>query len=92
MMLFRFKSKRVDVNSSNRDVSMALIRLDQVEIRAETLLETVMAVKLEFGTNNWVSSGVDGSKTGVVRVVTSGGDGTEIGWSQVIGVGTRTSG
>jgi hypothetical protein len=58
---------------------VVLVRLDQVEVRSKTFLEAIVSVKLEFGTDDGVSSGVDGSEAGVIGVVTSGGDGSEIG-------------
>ena len=45
---------------------MVLIRLDKVEVRTETLGETIVAVKLELSTNNGVAASALGSKTCVV--------------------------
>ena len=91
-MFFRLQCERIDVNTSDWDVGMALVGLNQVEVRSKALLESIVSIELELGTNNGVSSGVDGSETGVIGVITCGGDGTEISRSQVIGVGSRSGG
>ena len=45
---------------------MVLVRLNKIEVRTKTLGETIVAVKLELSTDDWVSAGALGSKTGVV--------------------------
>jgi len=92
LMLFGLQCERIDVNTSDWDISMALVGLNQVEVRSKALLKSIVSIELELGANDGVSSGIDGSETGVIGVITGGGDGTEISGGQVIGVGTRTSG
>jgi hypothetical protein len=65
-MLLGLQRKGIHVDSRSRNVGVVLIRLDKVEVRAKTLGETVVAVKLELSTNDWVSASALGSKTGVV--------------------------
>ena len=45
---------------------MVLIRLNKIEVRTKTLGETIVSVKLKLSTDDWVSAGALGSKTGVV--------------------------
>ena len=45
---------------------MVLIRLNKIEVRTKTLGETIVAVKLELSTDDWVAACALGSKTGVV--------------------------
>jgi hypothetical protein len=45
---------------------VVLVRLNKIEVRTKTLGETIVAVKLELSTDDWVSAGALGSKTGVV--------------------------
>ena len=71
---------------------MVLIRLDKVEVRAKTLGETVVAVKLELSTDDWVSAGALGSKTGVVSASGSLAVIREVDGSVVVGSGTATRG
>lgn len=65
-MLFGLQRKRIHVNSRSRNVGVVLVRLNKIEVRAKTLGETIVAVKLELSTDDWVSAGALGSKTGVV--------------------------
>ena len=78
LVFFGFKSKGVNIDASWGDVGVVLVRLDQVEVRSEAFLEAIVAVELEFGTDDGVTASVDGAETSVIGVVTSGGDGTEI--------------
>ena len=71
---------------------MVLIRLDKVEVRAKTLGETVVSVKLELSTDDWVSAGALWSKTGVVSTSGSLVVIREVDGSIVVGSGTATRG
>ena len=53
-MLLRSQSKAVYVDTSVRGTGVVLERLDYVEVAALTLRETVLAVKLEFGSYDGV--------------------------------------
>jgi hypothetical protein len=53
-MLFRSKSKGVDVDTSVRGVSVVLVRLNEVEVSAFALREAVLTVKLELSSDNGV--------------------------------------
>lgn len=70
-MLFRVKSKRVNVDTSCRNIGVMLIRLDQVEVRSKTFLKAVMSVELKLGANNWVASCIARSKTSMVGTAAS---------------------
>jgi hypothetical protein len=84
-----FKSEGVNVDTSGGNVGVMLVRLDQVEVRSESLLETIVTVKLELGTDGGVSSSVDGAKTGVISIVSSSGKSTEISGGKIGSVGSR---
>jgi hypothetical protein len=71
LVLFRLKSKGINVDTSGGDVGVALIGLDKVEVRTKTLGETIVTVELKLGTNNGVTTGTLGSKTGVVSTTGS---------------------
>ena len=79
LVFFGLEGEGVNIDTSNWDVGVALVRLDKVEVRAEAFLEAVVAVELELSTDDGVTASVDGAETSVVRVITGGGDGTEIG-------------
>jgi hypothetical protein len=53
-VLFGAKGERVEVDTSVWVASVVLPRLDEVEVSAFTLRETILAVELELGSNNWV--------------------------------------
>jgi hypothetical protein len=50
---------------------VALVGLDKVEVRSKTLGETIVTVELKLGTNDGVTTGTLGSKTGVVSTTGS---------------------
>ena len=54
LMFLRAKSKRVHVDTSVRIACVVLVRLDSVEVGSLALRETVLTVKLEFGSDNRV--------------------------------------
>ena len=78
LVFFGLEGEGVNIDTSNWDVGVALIRLDKVEVRAKTFLETIVTVELELSADDGVTASVDGAETSVVRVITGGGDGTEI--------------
>jgi len=92
LMLFGLQRKGIHVDSRSRNVGVVLIRLDKVEIRAKTLRETVVAVKLKLSTDDWVATGALGSKTGVVSASGSLVVIREVDGSVVVGSGTTTRG
>jgi len=69
-MLFGVKSKRVNIDTSRRNIGVMLVRLNQVEVRSKTFLKSVMSVELKLGANNWIASCVARSKTGMVGAAT----------------------
>jgi hypothetical protein len=71
LVLFRLKSEGIHVDTSGGDVGVALVGLDKVEVRAKTLGETIVTVELKLGTNDGVTTGTLGSKTGVVSTTGS---------------------
>jgi hypothetical protein len=71
---------------------VVLIRLDKVEVRTKTLGETIVAVKLKLSTDDWVSAGALGSKTGVVSTSGSLVVIGKVDRSVVVGSGTATRG
>jgi hypothetical protein len=71
LVLFRLKSKGIHVDTSGGDVGVALVGLDKVEVRSKTLGETIVTVELKLGTNDGVTTGTLGSKTGVVSTTGS---------------------
>ena len=87
-MFLGFKGERVNVDTGGGDVGVVLVRLDQVEVRSESLLETIVTVELELGTDGGVSSGVDGSETSVISIVSSSGKSTEISGGKIGSVGS----
>ena len=54
LVLLRAESKRVDVDAGVWGAGVAEEGLDKVEVRAFTLRETVLAVELELGSDDWV--------------------------------------
>ena len=89
-MFLGFKSEGVNVDTSGGNVGVVLVRLDQVEVRSESLLETIVTVELEFGTDGGVSSGIDGAETSVISIISSSGKSTEISGGKIGSVGSRT--
>jgi hypothetical protein len=83
------KSEGVNINTSDRDISVVLVRLDKIEVRAESFLESVVTIKLELSTDGWVSTGIDGTETSVISVISSSGKSTEVSRSKVACVRTR---
>jgi len=69
-----------------------LIRLNKIEVRTKTLRETIVAVKLELSTDDWVSAGALGSKTGVVSTSGSFVVIGKVDGGVVVGSGTATRG
>jgi hypothetical protein len=54
LVLFRLESKAVHVDTYSRDVGVVLVRLDPVEVVTITDRETIVAVKLEEGSDGRV--------------------------------------
>jgi hypothetical protein len=83
-MLFGSQSKRINVDTSVRSLSVVLVRLNKVEVSAFTLRETILAVKLELSGDNRVL-------TPAVKVKRSLGEdkSTGIRNTRVLEVGTR---
>ena len=48
-MVLRLEGEGVDVDANRRYVGVVLVRLDQVEVLALTLGESVVAVQLDLG-------------------------------------------
>ena len=71
---------------------MVLVRLNKIEVRTKTLGETVVSVKLELSTDDWVSAGALGSKTGVVSTSGSLVVIGKVDGGIVVGSGTATRG
>jgi len=90
-VLLGLESEGIHVDTSDRDIGVVLVRLDKVEVGAESLNKSVVTVKLELGTDGGVSTSIDRTETGVVSVVSSSGEGTEVSGGKVAGVGTRAS-
>jgi len=78
LVFFGLEGEGVNIDTGNWDVGVALIRLDKVEVRTKAFLETIVTVELELSTDDGVTASVDGAETGVIGVITGGGDGTEI--------------
>lgn len=53
-MFFRAEGKRVDVDASVRVTGVVLERLDEVEVGTFAFREAVLAVELEFGSDDRV--------------------------------------
>ena len=71
---------------------MVLIRLNKIEVRAKTLGEAIVAVKLKLSTDDWVAACALGSKTGVVSTSRSLVVIREVDGGVVVGSGTATRG
>ena len=56
-MLLRLECEGVHVDADGRDVGVVLVRLDQVEVLALTLRETVLSVELDLGSHDRVAAG-----------------------------------
>ena len=56
-MVLRLEGEGVDVDANRRDVGVVLVRLDQVEVLALTLRESVVAVELDLGNRDRVVAG-----------------------------------
>ena len=56
LVLLRAQGERVNVNARVRRACVMLVRLDCIEVRSFALTETVLPVKLEFGSHDWVLS------------------------------------
>jgi hypothetical protein len=90
LVLFGLKSKGIDIDTSGGDVSVALIRLNQVEVRTKTLGETIVTVELKLGANDGVTTGTLRSETGVVGTTGSLVVIGKVDWSIVVGSSTAT--
>jgi len=91
LVVLGLKGKRINIDTGGGNVGVVLVRLDQIEIRSESFLESIVSVQLEFSSNNGISTSVDGTKSSVIGEITSSGNSTEISRSQIVGVRTRTS-
>ena len=56
-MVLRLEGEGVDVDANRRDVGVVLVGLDQVEVLALTLRESVVAVELDLGDGDRVVAG-----------------------------------
>ena len=56
MMFFWFKTKRVNIDTNSRCIGVMLIRLDVVKVVTSSFLETIVSVKLKFGSVNTVGA------------------------------------
>jgi len=71
---------------------VVLVWLYKVEVRSETLGESVVAVKLKLSTDDGVTTGTLRSKTSVVSTSGSLVVLSEVDWSIVVGSSTATGG
>jgi hypothetical protein len=69
------ESEGVHVDTSGGDVGVALVGLDEVEVGTKTLLETLVTVELETGTDDGVTTSIAGAETSVISTITSSGEG-----------------
>ena len=56
-MVLRLEGEGVDVDANRRDVGVVLVRLDQVEVLALTLRESVVTVELDLRYSDRVVAG-----------------------------------
>ena len=49
LVLFGFKTKRVNVDTSLGDIGVVLVRLDKIEVTTHALRESVVTIELELG-------------------------------------------
>jgi len=56
-VVLRLEGEGVDIDANRRDVGVVLVRLDQVEVLALTLGESVVAVELDLGYGDRVVAG-----------------------------------
>ncbi len=70
LVLLRLECEGVDVDAGGRDVGVVLVRLDEVEVAAFALAETVVAVELELGGGGAVLAGVEEGNAGDTWVIT----------------------
>ena len=56
-MVLRLEGEGVDVEATRRDVGVVLVRLDQVEVLALTLRESVVAVELDLRDSDRIVAG-----------------------------------
>ena len=56
-MVLRLEGEGVDVDTNRRDVGVVLVGLDQVEVLALALRESVVAVELDLGNSDRVVAG-----------------------------------
>ena len=61
LVFFWLKAEGVDVNTNSWDVFVVLVWLDKVEVSTFSFGESVVTVKLELGSFDWVLSEVVGS-------------------------------
>ena len=57
LVLLGLERERVHVDAHGGDVRVVLVRLDQVEVLALALRETIVTVELDLGSDNWVVTG-----------------------------------
>jgi len=92
LVLLRLESKGVHIDTSGRDVGVALVGLNEVEVGTKTLGESVVAVKLELSTDDGVAASTLGSKTGVVSTTGSLVILGEVNGGVVVGASATTLG
>ena len=56
-MVLRLEGEGVDVDTNRRDVGVVLVGLDQVEVLALALRESVVTVELDLGDSDRVVAG-----------------------------------
>jgi len=71
---------------------VVLVWLNKVEVGTKTLGESVVAVELKLGTNDGVTTGALGSKTGVISTSSSLVVLGKVDWSIVVGTSSTTGG
>ena len=49
LVLFRLKTKRVNVDTRLGDIGVVLVRLDKIEVTTHALRESVVTIELELG-------------------------------------------
>jgi len=92
LVLLWLECEGVHVDADGWHVGVVLPWLHEVEVRAETLRETVVTVELDLGTDDWVATSVDWGETRMIRTRTGGVLHAEVHWGERIGDSTWTLG
>ena len=91
-MLLWLECEGVHVDADGWHVGVVLPWLDEVEVRTETLRESIVTVELDLGADDWVAASVDWGEAGVVRACTGGVLDAEVHWGERVGDCTWASG